>query len=592
MTSSRLRFLSLLIASAVYLHAAISAQFTIDLTKNVRTISPLIYGSNSEELTQADGITFRRSGGNRLTGYNWENNASNAGTDWFNTSDSFLGGGNVPGKAITDFHDKSLASGAMSIITLPAAGYVAKDKKGVVDSEATAPSSRWAKLVYEKGSAFSLTPDTTDDEVYTDEFVHFMVKKYGGATNEKGIHFYLVDNEPALWSLTHPRIHPKPVTCVELIERTVATAKATKKIDPAAQVFGGVFYGYYAYATLQDAPDWKTVSAGKGYTWFIDYFLAELKKASDQAGSRLVDVLDVHWYSEANGDHRINDVAAVTVKDKIARMQAPRSLWDSSYVETSWISLSATPKGNAAGPINLLPHLFSSIQSQYPGTKLSITEHNYGGGEDVTGGIAEADYLGILGRDGVFASNYWPLTGKFRYVAAAFRLFRNYDGKNSRFADAATYAMTSDRENTSVYASFVPGGNEIHLIALNKNLTESVNGSFAITSPVGLSTGTVFGFDGSGAALTEKSAIASFSGNTFSYLLPPLSASHFVIKTTSVLPMTAVHAPKLAPEKRLNGNQHLHGRQQKLREYQLDGRTFSINSKLKTARKSIRLQKP
>jgi mannan endo-1,4-beta-mannosidase len=121
-------------------------------------------------------------------------------------------------------------------------------------------------------------------------------------------------------------------------------------------------------------------------------------------------------------------------------------------------------------------------------------------------------------------------------VASAIRLYRNYDGKNSVFGALAALAQTSDNENTSVYASFNSGGNEIHIIALNKSLTEMVQGSFQVTTSVSISSGQVFGFNQSGAALSEKAAIPSLVGNAFTYTLPPLSAYHFVFKTTTALP--------------------------------------------------------
>jgi hypothetical protein len=45
-------------------------------------------------------LTLSRSGGNRMTAYNWETNASNAGSDYYNENDSFLGGGNTPNGAV------------------------------------------------------------------------------------------------------------------------------------------------------------------------------------------------------------------------------------------------------------------------------------------------------------------------------------------------------------------------------------------------------------------------------------------------------------------------------------------------------------
>ena len=45
----------------------------------------------------------------------------------------------------------------------------------------------------------------------------------------------------------------------------------------------------------------------------------------------------------------------------------------------------------------------AKIAAHYPGTKLSISEYNYGAGGDISGGIAQADVLGVFGREGLFS---------------------------------------------------------------------------------------------------------------------------------------------------------------------------------------------
>ena len=57
--------------------AAIPIAVSIDTSQDRAAISPYVYGSNSDMGLNL--LTFRRLGGNRMTGYNWENNASNAG---------------------------------------------------------------------------------------------------------------------------------------------------------------------------------------------------------------------------------------------------------------------------------------------------------------------------------------------------------------------------------------------------------------------------------------------------------------------------------------------------------------------------------
>ena len=228
----------------------------------------------------------------------------------------------------------------------------------------------------------------------------------------------------------------------ELLERTLATAAAIKDVAPSAWVFGPVSYGWNGYVNLQNAPD----SGAKGD--FLDCYLRELAREETRVGRRLVDVLDLHWYPEAQGNGvRITgtDTSAAVVA---ARVQAPRSLWDPTYIETSWITQWST-----LGPIALLPRLRAKIAAQAPGKLLAFTEYNYGGGQHISGGIAQADVLGVFGREGVFAATLWELSGDERFIYAAFQMFRNYDGAGGAFGDTSISATTSDVPRSSIYAS-------------------------------------------------------------------------------------------------------------------------------------------
>ncbi|CDM70397.1 Glycoside hydrolase family 44 [Clostridium bornimense] len=286
------RLLSVLLSTTL-LTSIISSQFTMassetfDVNISVNTkedrtkISPYIYGTNFDDLSAT--VNSRRFGGNRLTAYNWENNASSAGSDWNQSSDNHLVNGlssskqNEPGAAVTDFHDTNIKNDIdYSLVTLQMAGYVAKDTNGTVNEWEKAPSNRWAEVKVSKGSSLSTTPNTNDNYVYMDEFINFLVTKYGKSNTTKGIKGYSLDNEPALWSENHPRIHSNKVTCSELISKSVELSKALKKIDSNAETFGPALYGFSAYDSLQDASDWGQYK--NDYDWFIDYYLDEMKK--------------------------------------------------------------------------------------------------------------------------------------------------------------------------------------------------------------------------------------------------------------------------------------------------------------------------
>src|SRR5215213_2310496 len=94
-------------------------------------ISPYIYGVNfygrGNPATMPrwpTRLTLSRFGGNRLTAYNWENNASNAGNDYQFQNDAYLGGGDVPGEAVRLEVAGAAARGAGTIVTVPMIGYV------------------------------------------------------------------------------------------------------------------------------------------------------------------------------------------------------------------------------------------------------------------------------------------------------------------------------------------------------------------------------------------------------------------------------------------------------------------------------------
>ena len=477
-----------------------------------------------------------RLGGDRLTGYNWENNASNAGVDYLNESDDYLAqvfnipsdSASIPGVVTEVFHNQAQQLGAYTLATLQMAGFAARDKSGPVDSTQIAPSSRWAYVKPVKGSALSLTPNTNDDTVFMDEYVNFLVNKNGKANSATGIQGYDLDNEPDLWNTSHPLLHPLQTTCQELIQRSVALARSVKNVDPSADIFGPVSYGFSGYYSLQSAPDWNTVSAGKLYTWFLDYYLDQMKKASDTTGKRLLDVLDLHWYSAAVGSNAngVSDPAATSTADNLARVQAPRSLWDKSYVENSWIG------EYYKAYLPLIPKLMQSINKYYPGTKLSFSEYNYGGENDISGAIAVDDILGIFAKYGVYFATIWPRNSPSQYISAAYEMYRNYDGANSTFGNSYVPSQTSDSVNCSIYGSMAPGANEIHLIVINKNYNASVTGNFLVSSSHQILSGRVWELNQSSPGIKEVDSVGVISRNTFSYQIGAASICHIVLQTS------------------------------------------------------------
>jgi mannan endo-1,4-beta-mannosidase len=510
---------------------AIDVTFSIDTAQDTISISPYIYGTNSSVVDGTVRVTARRLGGNRMTGYNWENNASNAGSDYLQSSDDYMTWvfgipsslSNVPGITLTAFHDSSLVHNCYTLLTLPAAGYVARDKNGTVTAAQTAPSFRWREVRNVKGAPYSLNPDTSDGYVYVDEEVNFLKTKYGPASGPTGIKGYSIDNEPALWPSTHPRIHPDTTLCRELIAKVTAGAKAVKSIDPTAEVFGGVFYGFGEYYHFQWAPDWGSYAR---YENFAAALLANLRDSFAAAGKRLLDVLDLHWYPDLYVPIINENTDSATVFN---RMQVPRSLWDSSYVENGWIGQWYHPQSAA-----ILRKTQRIIAQQYPGTKLAVTEFNYGGSTHISGAVAMADVLGIFAANGVCFSSLWgDLTG---YIASAYKMYRNYDGNGGTFGDLSVHAISSDDRNSAVHAAVnTKGDGSLHIVAINRSLSHSITAQFVINSSVQYSSATAFAVLAGSQQIQTMPGVGSIRGNQFTYSLPPMSVFHFVLSVPATM---------------------------------------------------------
>jgi Glycoside hydrolase family 44 len=494
--------------------------FAIDSTTGSHPISPYVYGTNQGNLmAEAKGLTMTRMGGNRLTAYNWETNASNAGSDYQYEDDDYMSSSMTSGLPMQQAVQAASSAGASIIMTVPIAGWVSANESGPCPSMPTQAqiAQNFFPILPQKGSAYVYPPNLTDGKVYADEFVHWLESQFPNAQTDPARRiFYMMDNEPDLWSSTHSEIHPAAVTYAELVQKNTQFATGVKSVAPDALVFGPVDYGWEGYITLQNAPN----AAGRDW---LDFYLTSMSTAEQTAGKRLLDVLDVHWYPEATGGGtRITDDGTGAAEVE-ARLQAPRSLWDMTYTETSWITADSTN-----GPIYLIPRLLAKIQANYPGTKLSISEYNYGAGGDISGGLAEADVLGVFGAQGLFAAAMWALDATSPYIFGGFALYRNYDGQGATFGDTSISLANSDTVDTSAYASlFAASSTNVIVVAVNKETT-AVSAGITIKHTAALGAADVYVLTSAGASPQKGSGLTAVATNAFLYNMPPRSATTLV----------------------------------------------------------------
>jgi|HubBroStandDraft_6_1064221.scaffolds.fasta_scaffold01749_11 fibronectin type 3 domain-containing protein len=471
-------------ASATPVNAA--TDVTITVTPSItKPISPYIYGINSYSGTTGAPslLTFDRAGGNRWTAYNWETNASNAGSDYIYNNDNYLSSSNVPAEAVRTFIAGDQAKGVASLVTFQLQGLVSADENGPV-SVANPPDLTRFKTVVDKKSTvsatpFTITPPTTDANVYMDEFIWALDQKFTGmgifGASPTHPTFISLDNEPELWNSTHREVQGSTaVSSDNYITKTISLSKALKDQFPDVVIFGPVHYGFQGIYNWQG----ELSATPSGANWFPDKYLQALKTASTTYGKPLVDVYDFHWYVEeydSNGT-RILDLTSTTLTDAQVQLivQSPRALWDTTFTDAGnsnpWIyqELGSTP-------INLLGRLQTKINAENPGMKISITEYENGGWNHIAGTIAQADNLGIFGSQGLFAASFWPPNGTYSYALAGFRAYRGFDGANASFGDTSLQATSSNVQNVVVYASTdttTPG--RTVFVAINRSTSAQV----------------------------------------------------------------------------------------------------------------------
>jgi len=457
--------------------AAPNVTITIDPT-HTRPISPYIYGLNF--YTGISGapqhLTFDRAGGNRWTAYNWENNFSNAGSDYFYQNDNYLSSSTTPAEAVRSFIAADHGIGVASLMTIQLQGLVSADGNGPVSTTNPPDLSRFKQAIPKKSTItpapFTTSPDTTDAYVYMDEFLWALNQKLPGifAANSSTPTFVSLDNEPELWNSTHLEVQGStPISSDTYIAKTITLTKALKDQFPDLLIFGPVHYGFEGIYNWQG----ELSATPGGNNWFPDKYLPALKSASDAYGLPLVDVYDFHWYSEAtDGSSRVTNLTSSSLNDAQVQaiVQSPRSLWDPTYTENSWITQAVLGQ-----PIKILPRLQSKIDAEFPGTKIAITEYENGGDNHIAGTIAQADNLGIFGAQGVFAASLWPLSSNIPYILAGFRAYRGFDGANADFGDTSLAATSSNVQNVMLYASSdstQPG--RLVFVAINRSRSSEV----------------------------------------------------------------------------------------------------------------------
>jgi len=429
--------------------AAQGTVIRVDASQNVHPISPLIYGMNQvpKQYQQALGIKLNRWGGNPSTRYNWKlGNAWNAGRDYFYRNGDY---GYTGSSASDDFVAGTLAAGGEALVTLPTLGWVAKNNDSNTCSFPTSDGSC--------GDAEKATCDTpgaiadpkranvpSDVGSATDWVKHLLIEK------KYAVRFFAMDNEPDIWGATHYDVHPNCTTYDEIRDKYIEYASAVRAIAPQAELLGPVSCCWHFYWNSAAGAADKAKHNGQD---FLPWFLDEVRRHDQQAGVRTLDVLDIHYYPEGLYNDNVDTATAAH------RLRSTRSLWDTTYVDESWI----------AEPVNLISQMKQLLVEHYSGTKLGITEWNWGADKTLNGALAIADVLGVYGREDVYLASYWryPELGSPGFYA--FKLFMNYDDRGGHFGETSVQAVSNAPDQISAYASLNTAKDRLTLMLINKD---------------------------------------------------------------------------------------------------------------------------
>ncbi len=483
MIPSARRWLLASVSAAVVLGFAPDARaqvtVTVDAAASRRAISPLVYGVHFASTGQLQDLnaTVNRLGGNSVGRYNWQQNVDNRGSDYFFLSIPYPSASQ--GERGDTFITDTKAGGAEPFLSMPMVGWVAKTN-GNRDQVASfsvgtygafsdalgdagngckpgAPLDNYHPCggIQQGGTAYPFTANDPNDAsvaadaAFQQDWMQH-VKDTHGAANAGGLKYWGLDNEPSIWHTVYWDVHPLGATAGEMRDKMIDYGSRIKAVDPGAQVLGPEEWGWdgYFYSGRDqqmwgrnecsgfDCPD--RVAIGGDY---VPWLLSEMKQHEIDTGTRVLDMLTLHVYPA--GGEVDNGGSDISSAMQGKRNRSTRALWDVNYLDESWINTQ----------VKLIPRMRAWVAGSYPGTKLGLTEYDWGAENHINGATAEADLLGIFGREGLDMAIRWVVPATNSPVYNAFKMYRNYDGSKSTFGETSVSASAAQPDQLSAFAA-------------------------------------------------------------------------------------------------------------------------------------------
>ena len=529
--------------------SGVGPALSVDVQADRHSISPYIYGMNlaDENLAAELHLPVRRWGGNSTSRYNWQLNVHNTGSDWYYENIPDANSGALPGGSSTNqFVEQDRRTGTKTILTMPLIGWTPNrrvenhpydcgfkvSKYGAQQANDWEWDSDCGNGVSVNGNAITGNAPADTSVAITTTFViswiNHLKSRYDTAANG-GVLFYNLDNEPMLWNSTHRDVHPQPTNYNELRDKTYAYAAAIKQADPSAQTLGPVLWGWCAYFfSAKDGCNVGSDYISHTNTAFVPWYLQQIKAYEQAHSVRLVDYLDLHYYPQSNG---VSQSLAGNSATQALRLRSTRSLWDPTYVDESWIGTA----GWEGGIVKLIPRMRQWVTDNYPGTKLAITEYNWGALDHINGAVTQADVLGIFGREGLDLATMWGPPATTQPVAYAFRLYLNYDSQQHTFGDVSVRATSADQSLVAIYAAQRSSDNALTIMLINKSLTQTLTSSIVLSHTDPITRAAIYRYSTANLTAILRQADQPITSGRFSAALPAASITLFVTSPANPL---------------------------------------------------------
>src|SRR5262245_39227332 len=521
------------------------ATVSVNATASVHAIDPNIYGTAFASTAQlADlNLPLNRNGGNASDTYSFSQDATNHGSDWFFES---IASGTGNGQGMDSWISDTKAGGAQPSITLNLFDWAAKvgTDRSILGSFSVAKYGAQQSTdpfrpdlgngVRTNGT--NVTGNDPNDAYVANSstieraWIQHLISTFGDAQHG-GVQYYSLGNEPGLWNSTHRDIHPAGDTLPELRDRIIDYASMVKSLDANAMILGPEEWGwtnYFISGADAAAKNWGATYNGlNAQAWL----LSQLRQHDLGTGQRLLDYFTLHFYPQGG---QFSDDLSTNMQ--LLRNRSTRSLWDPNYVDESWIAST----GINGGKVNLINMMKGWVNTYYPGTKIGVTEYNWGAEGNMNGATTQADIWGIFGREGLDLANRWttPATGSPAYLAM--KMYRNYDGNGGAFGETSVGATVGNPDQVDAFASIRASDGALTVMVINKNLYDSANPGATTSVTVNLSNfanngvaqnwrlAATNGNNQNVAAISHLSDI-NFSGNSFTLNVPMESVSLLVI---------------------------------------------------------------